>query len=182
VKTKLQAQSTEDARSLSKDEYYTGVLDAFVKIIRSEGVPGLYVGMPGSLLGSAWQGYVFNYWHSFLRQMYLASTIFPQPPGTVAELTLAYCSGVLSQHFTVPVAVVTTRQQTTPKAERKDMIGTAAEIIQGEDGWTGLWKGLKAGLVLCINPAITYGMTERLKGMLFGSKQSLTAWENFCRL
>jgi hypothetical protein len=122
---------------------------------------------------------VFNYWHSFLRQMYISSTGFPQPPGTAAELTLAYCSGVLSQHFTVPVSVVTTRQQTTSKAERKSMVGTAVEIIRGEDGWTGLWRGLKAGLVLCINPAITYGTTERLKVMFFGSKQTLTALDNF---
>ena len=35
--------------------------------------------------------------------------------------------------------------------------------IYQNDGIQGFWKGLGAGLVLCINPAITYGVFERLK-------------------
>lgn len=35
--------------------------------------------------------------------------------------------------------------------------------IVREEGVQGLWRGLQASLVLCVNPAITYGMFERLK-------------------
>jgi hypothetical protein len=180
VKTKLQVQSTQDADSLPEDAYYTGVLDAIVKTVRTEGIAGLYVGMPGSLIGSASQGYAFNYWHSFLRQLYISSRALPQPPGTAAELVLAFGSGALAQLFTIPVAVVTTRQQTTPKGERKGLIGTAKDVIQSEDGVTGLWKGLKAGLVLCVNPAITYGTAERLRVIVFKGRENLKPWEGFC--
>jgi hypothetical protein len=41
----------------------------------------------------------------------------------------------------------------------------AREIIR-EDGVTGLWLGIKPGMVLTVNPAITYGVYERLKSLL----------------
>jgi adenine nucleotide transporter 17 len=42
--------------------------------------------------------------------------------------------------------------------------------IVNEDGLAGLWKGLRASLILCVNPAITYGMFERLKRLLLDRK------------
>lgn len=182
MKTRLQVQSTQDASILSEDAYYTGVFDAANKIIRIEGIEGLYAGLPGSLIGSAAQGFAFNYWHSFLRNLYIASTLVSQPPRTIAELSLAYCSGALAQLCTTPISVVTARQQTTPLSERKGMMGTANEVVSGENGLTGLWKGFRASLILCINPAITYGATERLRMILFRGKLRLTAWESFCNL
>jgi Mitochondrial carrier protein len=104
-----------------------------------------------------------------------------QPPGTIAELSLAYCSGALAQLCTTPISVVTARQQTTALKERKGLFGTANEVVSGENGVTGLWKGFRASLILCINPAITYGATERLRMILFRGKPSLTAWESFCK-
>ena len=35
---------------------------------------------------------------------------------------------------------------------------------------TGLWLGLKPGLVLTVNPAITYGMYERVKSVMLLAK------------
>lgn len=52
------------------------------------------------------------------------------------------------------------RQQTTDVD--KTVLQTIKSII-AQDGIQGLWKGLKASLVLCSNPAITYGAFERLK-------------------
>lgn len=46
------------------------------------------------------------------------------------------------------------------------MLETMRLIIK-EDGWTGLWRGLKPSLVLCVNPAITYGLFERMKSALY---------------
>jgi solute carrier family 25 (peroxisomal adenine nucleotide transporter), member 17 len=39
------------------------------------------------------------------------------------------------------------------------------EIVR-EEGVTGLWLGIKPGLVLTVNPAITYGLFERIKSVL----------------
>lgn len=48
------------------------------------------------------------------------------------------------------------------------MFDTARDIIE-ESGVTGLWTGLKPGLVLTVNPAITYGVFEKLKGMVLAA-------------
>ena len=44
---------------------------------------------------------------------------------------------------------------------------TAREVINSEDGYSGLWRGLKASLVLVVNPAITYGAYQRLREAIF---------------
>jgi hypothetical protein len=88
----------------------------------------------------------------------------------------------LAQLFTIPIAVVTTRQQTVPKAERKSLMETTWDVIEGEDGWTGLWRGLKASLVLVINPSITYGAYQRLRTVLYPGKKTLSPGESFCKL
>ncbi|KAG0161493.1 hypothetical protein PDIDSM_9027 [Penicillium digitatum] len=72
-----------------------------------------------------------------------------------------------------------TRQQTQPKGEKKGLIETGREVVESEDGWTGLWRGLKASLILVVNPAITYGAYQRLKEVLFPGKNNLKPWEAF---
>jgi len=178
VRTKLQVQSKQDAKAVSEDQYYHSAFDAFVKIVKAEGISGLYVGLPGSLVAGAAQGFGFNFWHSFLRQAYIASPSLPQPPGTSAELTIAYFASAISALFTTPLGIVTTRQLTTPKDERKDIVGTAKEIINGPDGVLGLWKGFRATLLLCVNLAVTYGATERLRNLLFQGRLKLQPWES----
>lgn len=75
------------------------------------------------------------------------------------------------------------RQQTAPKSERLSFIGTWKQIIS-EQGYTGLWNGLQPSLILTVNPAITYGMFERIKSILLTKKGrnpnlGLTSWEVF---
>ncbi|KAI6123304.1 mitochondrial carrier [Pisolithus croceorrhizus] len=63
-------------------------------------------------------------------------------------------------------------------------LNVAREIIR-EDGITGLWRGLKPSMVLTVNPAITYGMYERLKSILLlarekaGAGGKMTPWMSF---
>ena len=109
----------------------------------------------------------------------MKSNKVPKPPGTAIELSLGAVAGAVAQVFTIPVSVITTRQQTQPKGDKKGLIDTGKEVIHGEDGWTGLWRGLKASLILVVNPAITYGAYQRLRDILFAGKQNLSAWEAF---
>ena len=51
--------------------------------------------------------------------------------------------------------------------------------ILDQDGISGLWRGLRVSMVLCINPSITYGSYERLKQVLYGDKQFLKPLESF---
>lgn len=134
--------------------------------------------MSGSLIGVASTNFAYFFWYSTVRDLYFKSAKVATPPSTSVELALGAVAGALAQLFTIPVSVVTTRQQTQAKGERKGMLDTAREVIDGEDGVTGLWRGLKASLVLVVNPSITYGAYERLKPLLFPGAV-LKPWQAF---
>jgi hypothetical protein len=135
--------------------------------------------MGGSLLGVASTNFAYFYWYTVVRSLYMANRALQTPPGTAIELSLGAVAGALAQLFTIPVAVVTTRQQTMSKAERKGMVATAMDVVNGEDGWSGLWRGLRASLVLVVNPSITYGAYQRLREVLYPGKKTLKPMEAF---
>lgn len=76
------------------------------------------------------------------------------------ELALGALAAAFAQLFTIPVSVIATRQQLATRPV--SFLATLRQIL-ADDGPTGLWRGLKPSLVLTVNPAITYGMFERLK-------------------
>ena len=185
VKTKLQVQvkrtptaGADGSNDDGEEPHYAGTLDAMKKIVSAEGLIGLYAGMSGSLIGVASTNFAYFYWYSVVRAFYLRYSKTAHP-STAMELSLGAVAGALAQLFTIPVAVVTTRQQTQKKEDRKGIYDTAREVIEGEDGVFGLWRGLKASLVLVVNPAITYGAYERLKAGLFPGRDNLKPWEAF---
>ncbi|KAL8782160.1 MAG: hypothetical protein Q9213_005631 [Squamulea squamosa] len=160
VKTRLQVQIKRKDIDLdpwtTNDTHYTSSLDAIKRIIDDEGITGLYSGISGSLIGVASTNFAYFYWYTVVRSLYLSSQAVPKPPGTAIELSLGACAGAVAQVFTIPVSVITTRQQTQPKRDKKGLVNTGREVVHSDDGWTGLWRGLKASLILVVNPAITY--------------------------
>jgi hypothetical protein len=184
VKTRLQVQvkpKPGDAlRDPREDPHYTGTLHAISSIMEHEGLSGLYSGMAGSLIGVASTNFAYFYWYSTVRKLYLSKLQSGGgAPGTAVELSLGAVAGALAQMFTIPIAVVTTRQQTQPKGQKRGMLATAKEVIDSEDGYSGLWRGFKASLVLVVNPAITYGAYQRLRDVLYPGKANLRAHEAF---
>ncbi|TFB01607.1 Peroxisomal adenine nucleotide transporter 1 [Trichoderma ghanense] len=188
VKTRLQVQvrpssdktETETEGGAQQQQHYTSTWNAISRIVAEEGIQGLYAGMNGSLVGVASTNFAYFYWYTVARTLYTKSAgPSAAPPSTAVELSLGAAAGALAQLFTIPVAVVTTRQQTASKADRKGLIATAQEVVEGPDGVSGLWRGLKASLVLVVNPAITYGAYERLKTIIFPGKTKLKPWEAF---
>lgn len=161
------------------DQHYDSISDAVTKIVKDEGISGLYSGLSGSLLGVASTNFAYFYWYSVVRQAYTRYRNSTAPPSTPAELSLGAIAGALAQSFTIPVAVITTRQQTQPKGEKKGIFATGKEVIDSEDGWTGLWRGFKASLILVVNPSITYGAYQRLRDMIFPGRISLRPGEAF---
>ena len=184
VKTRLQVQVKRkpgETPHTTNDRHYTGTLHAIQAIMEDEGLTGLYSGMAGSLLGVASTNFAYFYWYSTVRTLYLNRVSNGKAPNTAIELSLGAVAGALAQLFTIPIAVITTRQQTQPKHDRRGIFATAREVVDSEDGWTGLWRGMKASLVLVVNPAITYGAYQRLREVLFPHKTALAAHEAFRR-
>lgn len=158
--------------------YYSSTFDAFKKIFAQDGILGLYTGLVGGLIGVASTNFAYFYWYTFVRDAYRRRRNIDGPLSTAMELVLGALAGALAQIFTIPVSVCTTRQQTQIGEERKGLIATADEIIK-EDGIPGLWRGLKPSLVLVINPAITYGLFERFKDIMYPNSARLTPGQSF---
>ncbi|KAK9464653.1 mitochondrial carrier domain-containing protein [Lipomyces arxii] len=179
IKTKLQVQKQARTDSSNEkleefaDEHYNNSYDAFVKIYKNGGIQALYRGLPGALIGVASTNFAYFYWYGFLRSSYQKR--FPQI-STAMELILGAAAGALAQMLTIPVSVVTTRQQTDDSPI--GFIQTGKDIVK-EDDVSGLWRGLKASLVLVINPAITYGMYQRFRVAIFHNKPVITAYDSF---
>ena len=182
VKTRLQTQVKRkgDQQSLAANHvHYKSTMHAIQHILEDEGLTGLYSGISGSLLGVASTNFAYFYWYSVVRTLYTKYQTIPGPPSTAVELSLGAVAGAIAQLFTIPVAVITTRQQTQPKGDKKGLIDTGREVVHGEDGWTGLWRGLKASLVLVVNPAITYGAYQRLREIMYPGKVALKPHQAF---
>ncbi|KIM40541.1 hypothetical protein M413DRAFT_445983 [Hebeloma cylindrosporum] len=164
-----------------------------LRIFKHEGIFGLYRGFWATMLNTFSMQYAYFFFYSWVRSSYIKRLTSKLPPGskipvlsTAAELLLGAVAGALAQIFTIPVAVIATRQQVGRPEKSSDsdepgdeapvddsFMGVAREII-AEEGITGLWLGLKPGLVLTVNPAITYGAFERVKSLVLMAQGNMT--------
>ncbi|KAI0238277.1 hypothetical protein L0F63_006601 [Massospora cicadina] len=163
----------------------TTMLEVIRGVYGREGLVGLYNGLPVGVLQVVANNFAYFYFYSFIRNHHLQRAPFrvKEMHATLpvwAELGVGGVAGILAQLVTLPVSVAVTRQQTTPCESRKSMLGTWAEILR-EDGYSGLWRGLKPSLVLVVNPSITYGVFEKLKGYWLNlqGRRNLTSFEIF---
>lgn len=172
AKTRLQVQTKSTDPN---HETYTSSWDVIQKVYAKKGLKGVYAGLSGTLLGTASTNFAYFYWYSLVRDAYIR-----RRPGktltTAVELLLGAVAGALAQLFTIPVSVITARQQTSDVDG--GFFATAKDVIS-QDGLSGLWRGLKVSLVLVINPSITYGTSSRVRSLLFKDKLSLSVPENF---
>ncbi|KAJ6531967.1 mitochondrial carrier [Mycena capillaripes] len=185
------------SKGKSKDDL--SMLAVLLRVFKKEGVFGFYRGFWATMLNTFSMQYAYFFFYSFVRNSYISRLSRKLPPGSVppalstaAELLIGAIAGALAQIFTIPVSVIATRQQvgreTAPKSGEDvgddSFLGVAREIID-EEGVGGLWLGIKPGLVLTVNPAITYGVFERVKGLVIaaqvkaGSNDKLTPGLSF---
>ena len=136
IKTRLSVQ-TKHAQ-YHGHVHYAGFFDAFTKIFEQEGVWGLYAGVTSTLGNTVAQNFAYFYWYGFIRGWYQKK--FPGAISTAMELLLGAIAGAISQMFTLPLAVISTRQQTAMRNDKKSVLGTFWQIVN-EEGWQSLWKG-----------------------------------------
>ncbi|KAI5951322.1 ANT1 [Candida jiufengensis] len=162
-----------------KDELkYKNTLDVLKKIYAKKGILGWYHGLFSTVVGTAAQNFSYFYWYSIVKKVYanLYKHIPNHKANTLTELFLGAVAAAISQCFTMPIGVITTQQQTDK--QHKNLFQLIKEILD-QDGISGLWRGLRVSLVLCINPSITYGSYERLKQIIYGNKEFLGPLESF---
>jgi len=185
AKTRLQVQThSQDEKDESK--LYKGTLDCLQRMIKEEGLDGLYSGLFSSLFGTVASSFAYFFWYSLVKKGYYKHKpeALQKPLSMKVELSLGAIAGIVSHLCTLPISVVTTRQQTTAPENRKNFLNTIVEVVR-DDGITGLWKGLKPSVMLTMNPAITYSVFERIKSGVLenrknaGKKMELRSGEVF---
>ena len=130
-------------------------------ISKNEGLEGLFKGYTISTVGTITSSFSYFYIYGSIRHRVLK--ILTGPPTISVELLIGAIAGALCQVLVLPLAIVTTREQT--KTQDQSLLDTIISIYK-QKGILGFWTGLKASLILTSNPAITYGVFERLKGIL----------------
>ncbi|THU84187.1 mitochondrial carrier [Dendrothele bispora CBS 962.96] len=80
----------------------------------------------------------------------------------------------------LPTTTTTVNSDSEEEKTDDSFLAVGREIIE-EEGVTGLWLGLRPGLVLTVNPAITYGVYERVKSivLLAKSSENMSPWLSF---
>ncbi len=180
VKTKIQVQPKQKPENVNEDHYYESTLDALRKIAKTEGFGGLYRGLVACLIGCATANFAYFYWYSVVRDIYNSKirSAATKQTSTATELLLGAVAGNLATLFVLPIAVVTTRQQTQKHEDKKSLFETAKDVLTS-NGITGFWKGLNPSIILSINPSITYGSFERIKAILYPNVERLNSGQNF---
>ncbi|TRM64334.1 mitochondrial carrier domain-containing protein [Schizophyllum amplum] len=194
AKTRIQALPSDGPKTKAD----VSMLRVLLRVYKSEGIMGWYRGFAATMINTFSMQYAYFFFYAFVRSSYIARLRRSAPKGaalpplsTAAELLLGAVAGALAQIFTIPVSVIATRQQvgppnrlrsgaSTPRSlvdpetgaskDEDTFLSVAREIVE-EEGVSGLWLGLRPGLVLTVNPAITYGMYERVKSLLLLAKE-----------
>jgi hypothetical protein len=134
-------------------------------LFQKHGIRGFFVGIKVSLLQTFMSNFGYFWFYALVKRVY------SKKASVGMELFLGALAGGLSRTITTPISVITMRAQTSEK--QKGYRTIVREIYQ-KQGILGFWKGYGASLVLTINPAITYGLFERIKGT-----KKRTPWQVF---
>lgn len=145
-------------------EGYKNTLEAYTRIIKEEGIMGLFSGIDSALWGIALTQFVYYYWYEFIKSFFQGPS--KKPLSATQGLLAGTIAGMFTSVITNPIWVVNTRMTATKKtqgaAASPTMLQTFQLIIK-EGGVGALWKGIGPALILCINPGIQYMVSEQLK-------------------
>ncbi|KAJ5591290.1 hypothetical protein N7450_005262 [Penicillium hetheringtonii] len=189
VKTRLQVHIQHPKTDISiecgsdNDQNSKNIWNTVLKIIQEDGVQGLYHGLESSMLGTASMNFAYFYWSAVARTIYreiLQARGLSGSNSIVKELGLGAAGGAMAQLCTTPISTISTRQQVGKRVTgRRSMWACTKAIVGSDDGWTGLWTGLKVNLILVVNPMITYGVYQWLRNILLNVKKELGSFDAF---
>jgi len=140
VKTRMQNQRfTKESEKIYKNSW-----DCFMKVVRGEGVRGLYRGIVPQLIGVAPEKAIKLSVNDLLR------SLFRRPGGEVyfpLEVLAGGCAGASQVIFTNPIEIVKIRLQVQGEAKKFGVAPKSTSTILEELGLSGLYKGAAACLL-----------------------------------
>ncbi|XP_069477569.1 solute carrier family 25 member 32 [Ambystoma mexicanum] len=169
TKTRLVLQY--DAGMDPSKRQYKGMVDALVKIYRSEGIPGLYKGFVPGLFGTSHGALQFMAYEELKVEYNKYRKALPEAKlNTFEYITMAALSKIFAVTATYPYQVVRARLQD----QHNRYSGVIDVIVRTwrAEGTHGFYKGILAN-VLRVTPAccITFVMYEKVSHFLIGIKK-----------
>ncbi|XP_062141571.1 probable mitochondrial glutathione transporter SLC25A40 isoform X3 [Drosophila sulfurigaster albostrigata] len=130
----------------SSSSHFTGTIDAFVKISRSEGIAALWSGLSPTLISALPSTIIyFVAYEQFkarftdLHYKYLAPMQSRDIPMLV-PLLAGVSARILAVTFVSPIEMIRTKMQ-SQKMTHAEMFGSVRQVVQSQ-GVLGLWRGL----------------------------------------
>ncbi|EUC36317.1 hypothetical protein COCCADRAFT_88613 [Bipolaris zeicola 26-R-13] len=159
----------------------SSTLNAARRIIKREGVAGLYAGMDSALFGITVTNFVYYYWYEWTRSFFEKAALKAGRASskltTIESMIAGAIAGSATVLMTNPIWVINTRM-TTRKSEAREgslpgapvekapsTLATLFALIRDE-GPARLFAGVMPALVLVINPILQYTVFEQLKQLL----------------
>ncbi|KAF1943344.1 mitochondrial carrier [Clathrospora elynae] len=157
-------------------------LNAARRIIKREGVAGLYAGLDSALFGISVTNFVYYYWYEWTRSFFEKAALKAGRASSKLTTVESMMAGALAGSATVlmtnPIWVVNTRMTTrksdaseeslpggAPKAKAPSTLATLIALLRDE-GPARLFAGVMPALVLVINPILQYTVFEQMKQFL----------------
>lgn len=159
----------------------SSTLNAARRIIKREGVTGLYAGLDSALFGISVTNFVYYYWYEWTRAWFEKAALkagrASKKLTTVESMIAGAIAGSATVLLTNPIWVVNTRmtarksesdEQVLPgatPAKKPSTLGTLLALLRDE-GPARLFAGVMPALVLVINPILQYTVFEQMKQFL----------------
>ncbi|EJT97516.1 peroxisomal membrane protein [Dacryopinax primogenitus] len=162
-------------------------LEVLKKVLREEGVTGIYSGLTSSLLGIAVANGIYYYYYELTKSA-ITKGRGSKALSTLESMLTGLVAGASTTIISNPIWVIQTTQAVRTasapsgaategsegkKQEKKKtagMIQTAMEIAN-KDGLQAFWRGVGPALVLVINPILQYTAFEQLKNLIVARRQ-----------
>jgi len=149
-------------------------------LARREGAGGFYKGFHYSAMQSATEKAIYFFGYTNLLKAWEA---LYGPASPAMRVVLGSVAEWIHLPVTLPIDTVTVRIQTGNGKEGP--LGILWDIIS-KSGLAGLYRGWEAYIVLCLKPALTYAIFDKLKALLLkrraaggGKAAALTVLEAF---
>jgi len=171
IRTRLAAQTTT--------RHYTGIADAFVKILRDEGTKGLYRGLRPTLIGVG-PNLALNFaaYETFRNYFTELNSSGPNGGDYVHPMAVNMASGsvaaVVSATATFPIDLVRRRMQMRDAVKGDSFVGVFKRVL-AKEGVTGLYRGVLTEYAKVIpGVALTYTTYAFLKREVMGQEGRLS--------
>lgn len=135
-----------------------GPLAGMVAIWQGEGLAGLYSGLVAKCAETGSKNFVYFYIYDACNRAAKRRVRI----GTAVNLVLGYVAGVGTTTLTMPLEVISTRQQT----QKATSFITIVRNLVAAEGIGGLFRGYAFNICLCTNPAIQNTCFDQLKDRL----------------